>query len=209
MRQLRELIGRYHLNATVYFNSATQVGDTVRFKERLFDLNTQQELEDLPTNWSGYDKLPIEAKYHLGQGSRVVAMSGKFHKSWGEFGGFKAADAIKYEAAATVSNGAACNFGDQLHPCGQMDMSTYRNIGEAYSYVEKLEDYGPGRAPYSKLGIGLTLNDEADRGTVNMLLEMHYDFVPVSEKNLDRVNTLNLPSDPCLLVAQAAATPTG
>jgi len=205
MRQLRELIGRYHPDATVYFNSATHVGDTVRFKERLFDLNTQQELEDLPTTWGGYDKLPIEAKYHLGQGSRVVAMSGKFHKSWGEFGGFKAADAIKYEAAAMISNGVACNFGDQLHPCGQMDMSTYRNIGEAYSYVAKIEDYGPGGVPYSKLGVWLTLNDESDRGTVNMLLEMHYDFVPVSEKNLDRVNTLILPSTPCLLDAQAAA----
>jgi len=204
MRQLRELIGHHHPNATVYFNSATHVGDTVRFKERLFDLNTQQELEDLPTTWGGYDKLPIEAKYHLSQGSRVVAMSGKFHKSWGEFGGFKAADAIKYEAAAMISNGAACNFGDQLHPCGQMDMSTYRNIGEAYSYVERIEEYGPGGVPYSKLGVWLTLNDEADRGTVNMLLEMHYDFVPVSEKNLDRVNTLILPSEPCLRNAQAA-----
>ena len=80
-RQLREFIAPLHPDATVYFNSATHVGDTVRFKERLFDLNTQQELEDLPTTWGGYDKLPIEAKYHLGEGSRFVAMSGKIHKS--------------------------------------------------------------------------------------------------------------------------------
>jgi hypothetical protein len=205
MRQVRELVSRFHPNATVYFNSATHPGDTFRFKERLFDLNTQQELEDLPTTWGGYDKLPIEAKYHLGEGSRVVAMSGKFHKSWGEFGGFKSADAIKYEAAAMIANGAACNFGDQLHPCGQMDMETYRNIGEAYAYVDKIEDYGPGGVPYSRLGVWLTLNDEADRGTVNMLLEMHYDFVPANEKNLDRLNTLIIPSQPCLSNAQAAA----
>jgi hypothetical protein len=205
MRQLRELVARSHPNATVFFNSATHVGDTVRFKERLFDLNTQQELEDLPTTWGGYDKLPIEAKYHLGEGSRVVAMSGKFHKSWGEFGGFKSADAIKYEAAAMIANGAACNFGDQLHPSGQMDMATYRNIGEAYAYVEKIEEYGPGGIPYSKLGVWLTLNDAADRGTANMLLEMHYDFVPANEKNLDSLTTLILPSEPCLSDAQAAA----
>jgi len=205
MRELRELVARSHPNATVYFNSATHVGDTVRFKERLFDLNTQQELEDLPTTWGGYDKLPIEAKYHLGEGSRVVAMSGKFHKSWGEFGGFKSADAIKYEAAAMIANGAACNFGDQLHPSGLMDMATYRNIGEAYAYVEKIEEYGPGGIPHSKLGVWLTLNDEADRGTANMLLEMHYDFVPTNERNLDRLTTLILPSEPCLSDAQAAA----
>jgi hypothetical protein len=205
MRQVRGLITPLHPDATVYFNSATHVGDTVRFKERLFDLNTQQELEDLPTTWGGYDKLPIEAKYHLEEGSHVVAMSGKFHKSWGEFGGFKAADAIKYEAAAMISYGASCNFGDQLHPSGQMDMSTYHNIGEAYAYVEKIEDYGPGGIPCSKLGVWLTLKDEADRGTANMLLEMHYDFVPASEKNLDRLTTLIIPSQPCLSDTQAAA----
>lgn len=204
MRQLRELIGRIHPNATVYFNSATHVGNTIRFKERLFDMNTQQELEDLPTTWGGYDKLPIEAKYHLGQGSRVVAMSGKFHKSWGEFGGFKSAEAIKYEASAMIANGAACNFGDQLHPCGHMDMSTYHNIGEAYAYVEKIEDYGPGGIPYSRLGVWLTLDDAADRGTVNMLLEMHYDFVPASEKNLDHLTTVIIPSQPCLSSESAA-----
>jgi hypothetical protein len=86
-----------------------------------------------------------------------------------------------------------------------MDAETYHNIGEAYAYVEKIEDYGPGGIPYSKLGVWLTLADEADRGAVNMLLEMHYDFVPANEKNLDRLTTLIIPSQPCLSGAQAAA----
>ncbi len=68
MSQVRALVGRYHPRASVYFNSATHVGDSQLFKQRLYDLNTQQELEDLPTTWGGYDKLPIEAKYHLGPG---------------------------------------------------------------------------------------------------------------------------------------------
>ena len=205
MRQLRELIARTHPAATVFFNQTPHVVNKAMFTERLFDENTQQELEDLPTTWGGYDKLPIEAKYHLGQGSRVMAMSGKFHKSWGEFGGFKSADAIKYEAAAMIANGAACNFGDQLHPSGEMDMETYRNIGEAYRYVEKIEDYGPGGMPYSKLGVWLTLEAAADQGAVNMLLEMHYDFVPANENNLDQLSMLIIPSQPCLSDAQAAA----
>ncbi len=205
MRQVRFLVARHHLRASVYFNSATHVGDSQLFKLRLFDFNSQQELEDLPTTWGGYDKLPIEAKYHLGQGSRVVAMSGKFHKSWGEFGGFKAPEAIRYEAAAMISNGVACNFGDQLHPCGEMDVATYSNIGYAYTYVEKIEEYGPGGLPYSKLGVWLTLDFHADRGVVNMLLEMHYDFVPADERNLDSLSTLVVPSLACLSDSQAAA----
>ena len=32
-------------------------------------------------------------------------MSGKFHTEWGEFGGFKHADALKYEAAAMIASG--------------------------------------------------------------------------------------------------------
>jgi hypothetical protein len=205
MRQLRALVARHHPKATVFFNSATHLSNKAIFTERLSDLNTQQELEDLPTTWGGYDKLPLEAKYHLGQGSRVVAMSGKFHKSWGEFGGFKHADAIKYEAAAMIANGAACNFGDQLHPSGQMDVETYRNIGEAYRYVEQIEAYGPGGVPYSQLGLWLTLENEADHGLVNMLLELHYDFVPADVKNLHRLSTLIIPSQPCLTATQADA----
>ena len=69
-------------------------------------------------------------------------MSGKFHKAWGEFGGFKHRDAILYEAASMVAFGANVNFGDQLHPSGTMEMSTYENIGYAYEYVEKQN--GPG-----------------------------------------------------------------
>lgn len=205
MRQLRALIARHHPRATVFFNSATHPKDKPLFTERLFDLNTQQELEDLPTTWGGYDKLPLEAKYHLGQGSDVVAMSGKFHKSWGEFGGFKAADAIKYEAAAMIAFGAACNFGDQLHPCGEMDVSTYRNIGEAYRYVEQIEQYGPGGVPVSRLGFWPTLDAAADNGLATMLLELHRDFVVADERNLPSLSTLVIPSRACLAPAQAEA----
>lgn len=204
MQELRDLILAAHPEATVYFNSATHVDDTVRFRQRLFDLNTQQELEDLPTTWGGYDKLPIEAKFHLGEGSRVLAMSGKFHKSWGEFGGFKHPDAMKYEAAAMIANGAACNFGDHLHPSGELDVETYRCLGEAFRYVEQIEAYGPGGVPYSLLGVWLTLDRPADYGTANILLELHQDFVIANESNLDQLEALILPSLPSLTDTQAS-----
>lgn len=204
MLELRELIAKYKPTATVYFNSATHIKDAEIFKQRLFDLNTQQELEDLPSVWGGYDKLPLEAKYHLQQGVPVVAMSGKFHKDWGEFGGFKNPEAMKYEAASMISFGASCNFGDHLYPSGVMDMSTYKNIGEAYKYVEKIEAYGPGGMPVSKLGMWLTLENSADLGVVNMLLEMHYDFIVGDENNLDKLELLIIPSRSCLTEVQAS-----
>lgn len=203
MKELRQLIAKYHQDATVFFNATPHLNNSDVFKEKLYDLNTQQELEDLPTTWGGYDKLPIEAKFHLGNRSKVVAMSGKFHKAWGEFGGFKDASAIKYEAAAMISNGAACNFGDQLHPSGEMDLETYRNIGEAYQYVEKIEQYGLGGVPVSRLGLWLSLSPVADYGMANMLLEMHNDFVIANERNLDQLSLLVIPSKTQLTAEQA------
>jgi len=201
--ELRAVITKYFPKATVYFNATPHVRNNGSFNNQLYDLNTHQELEDLPSTWGGYDKLPLEAKYHLQNGNPIVAMSGKFHKSWGEFGGFKHADAIKYEAAAMISNGAACNFGDQLHPSGLMDLETYRNIGKAYEYVEKIEKYGLGGLPVSRLGLWLSLDNEADYGMVNILLETHNDFVIASEKNLDNLELLIIPSAAHLSDAQA------
>ncbi|MGB6152254.1 MAG: hypothetical protein WBG48_09695, partial [Pricia sp.] len=120
-----------------------------------------------------------------------------------EFGGFKHPDAITYEAAAMISFGASCNFGDQLHPSGEMDMDTYRNIGKAYEYVEKIEDYGPGGIPVSKLGIWLSLEEAADNGVVNMLLETHHDFVVAMENNLDDLELIIVPSAPSMTSEQA------
>jgi len=198
MSDLRGLIAKYHPNATVYFNATSLINPSSVFKEQLYKLNTQQELEDLPTTWGGYDKLPLGAKFHLGNHDKVVAMSGKFHKAWGEFGGYKHPDAMKYEAAAMISFGAACNFGDQLHPSGEMDMSTYRNLGKAYEYVEKIEAYGIGGIPASRLGLWLSLQPAADYGMVNILLETHYDFVIANEDNLEQLELLIIPSQTVL-----------
>jgi hypothetical protein len=102
-----------------------------------------------------------------------------------------------------ISFGVSCNFGDQLHPSGEMDLETYRNIGEAYKYVEKIEKFGLGGLPVSKLGMWLTLDNAADHGVVNMLLELHHDFVVANENNLDKLELLIIPSRKCLSEAQA------
>lgn len=58
-------------------------------------------------------------------------MTGKFHLSWGEFGGFKHPNALRYEAALSLANGAGCSVGDQMHPYGFLDDATYELIGKA------------------------------------------------------------------------------
>ena len=131
-------------------------------------------------------------------------MSGKFHKSWGEFGGFKHPNAIRYEAASMIAWGAHCNFGDQLHPSGIMDKTTYANIGQAYEYVEKIEDYGIGGMPEARLAVWRSFSQKADEGLTKMLLETHVNFdVANGVKDLNQFDVIIIPNAPCLSESDA------
>lgn len=99
------------------------------------------ELESLPTGGWGYDHFPFCVRYLENCGLPYLGMTGKFHLSWGEFGAFKTAAALRYECAAMLAHGARICIGDQLHPLGKPDAATYRLIGEAYSEVEAREPW--------------------------------------------------------------------
>ncbi len=181
--------------ASIYFNGLTAFGRPQNFKYRLYRWNTKNDLEDLPTTWGGYDKFPLRAKRFLKEGRPIVAMSGKFHTSWGEFGGFKHPEALRYEAASMIAFGSRCNFGDQMHPRGAMDMTTYENIGHAFAYVERIERLGIGGRPAASLGLWLANDLPADEGTARMLLEEHLDFdVAGPDDDLSRFEALVVPS---------------
>ncbi len=199
----RQLVARFHPQATVFFNNTAGL-TADNLARRMYTYNTQQEMEDLPTTWGGYDKLALRAKYFHNFSEPIVAMSGKFHTTWGEFGGFKHPDAIRYEAAAMIANGVACNFGDQLHPSGEMDLETYRNIGHAYVYVEQIELYGLGGKPISRLGVWLSGTTADDEGVSSMLQELQEDFVVVDPtNNLATLDAVILTGAPGLKPGQA------
>jgi Hypothetical glycosyl hydrolase 6 len=99
------------------------------------------ELESLPTGGWGYDHFPLSAKYVKNLDFDIMGMTGKFHSTWGEFGGYKHPNALRYECAAMLAYGARCSVGDQLHPNGQIDETTYDIIGAAYSEVEQKEPW--------------------------------------------------------------------
>lgn len=189
-RRTSEIIKENKPDATIYYNGTTRAYNSRNiedYKYNFFKYNTKHDLEDLPTAWGGYDIFPWRSKYFSNTGKDIVAMSGKFHKAWGEFGGFKHKDALLYEAASMVAFGASCNIGDQLHPSGEMDRATYKNIGYAYDYVEKIEDYGVGAEHVARTGLYIGEDLPAIEGTVGMLLEKQINF--------DVVNTLKDWSD--------------
>lgn len=184
--QTNEVVKKYRPEASIYYNWSTHASTAHALSMLPYEFyayNTKHDLEDLPTSWGGYDIFPWRSKYFANTGTEIVAMSGKFHKSWGEFGGFKHKDALRYEAASMIAFGAACNFGDQLHPAGELEMATYENIGYAYEYVEKIEAYGVGAKHLATTGVYLGTDNPSIEGTVRMLLEKQINF--------NMVNTLD------------------
>ena len=172
-----------------FFNGTTVLhGDAdhaAAIDSGLFAFNTRQDLEDLPTTWGGYDKLPLRARYFHTLGHDVTGMSGRFHTTWGEFGGYKSPRALEYEARAMIANGARCNFGDQLHPSGVPDRQTYRIVGSAYRAVAALHDLADRARPDSNLAVCLSGSEDDDQGLARALLEQHREFVVMPASRLD------------------------
>lgn len=164
-------------------------GHIQRGRRDLANKNTHLELESLPTGGWGYDHFPLSARYAATLGMEYLGMTGKFHTFWGEFGGYKHPNALRYEAALSLANGARCSVGDQLHPEGCMDEATYRLIGKAYADVESKELWCMNAEPVTDIGLlsveaagfhsGRDMADRtcrADAGAVRMLLEGKYLF---------------------------------
>lgn len=140
------------------------------------------ELESLPTGGWGYDFFPLSAGFARKTGLHFVGMTGKFHGGWGEFGSFKHPNALRYECALALANGAGISIGDQLHPDGRLDESTYRIIGAAYREVREKEPYcrcAKNRAEIaliSAASCNLPDGNEFDIGASRFLLESHFLF---------------------------------
>lgn len=158
------------------------------------------EIESLPTGGWGYDHYPLSARYCSQLGLEYLGMTGKFHTTWGEYGGFKHPNALKYECSAILAHGAKCSVGDQLHPCGRLDRSTYDLIGEAYKEVEEKEVFCRNVSTVSE--VGLLASDFADRkkqsdtGACRILLEGHFLFdVLDAQMDFSKYKVLILPDD--------------
>lgn len=170
--------------------------------------NSHLELESLPTGGWGYDHFPISAKYAATTGYDFLGMTGKFHTTWGEFGGFKRPNALRYECAAMMAFGSKCSVGDQLHPSGEMNLDTYDLVGAGYADVEAREQWCVGAVPVSDIALvspealrgerfsGHGTSPLAEEGASRMLLELGYQFDVVDlDRNLSNYKVVILPDE--------------
>jgi hypothetical protein len=182
-RRVRETIDSVKPGLPVFHNG----GHISRGRRDLAHMNTHLELESLPTGGWGYDHFPLSAAYARTLNMKYLGMTGKFHMSWGEFGGFKHPNALRYEVSLSAANGAGCSIGDQLHPSGEMDRATYSLIGQAYRELKEKEPWlaeAENIADIAVLSVesaqekNLILKEktvvESDIGAIRILLEGHY-----------------------------------
>ena len=179
-KKTAEAVRKYNPETTIFHNA----GNITRGRRDHAHFNTHLELESLPTGGWGYDHFPMSAAYARTLGMDFLGMTGKFHTTWGEFGGYKHPNALRYETALSLALGAKCSIGDQLHPTGEMNMSTYSLIGKAYQEVEAKEPYVKNATHISDIAVlsavafcKKSINAEAaDIGASRILLEGKYLF---------------------------------
>lgn len=136
-QKISTAVWKEHADMRLFFNC----GHIDKLGRKRFETYSHLELESLPTGQWGYDHFPVSARYAAALDMDFLGQTGKFHTSWGEFGGFKQKDALVYECGQMVAFGAKCMVGDQLHPLGHINADTYELIGAAYEHIAKLEPY--------------------------------------------------------------------
>lgn len=105
---------------------------------------THIELEVLPTGGWGYEYLPFAIRYARTLGKPYFTMTGRFHKSWGDFGGIRTRHSLIYDCYSSISNAGTCSVGDHLHPRGKLEPDVYNLVGDAYETIRFLEPWTSG-----------------------------------------------------------------
>ena len=190
MDRLSGVLHEYYKDADVFYNS----GGADMNRPEYHPYQTYYSLEDLPTAWGGYDLMPIRAKSFEKYGKMYLGMTGKFHHAWGEFGGFKNKEALRYECADMLSVGASISIGDHLHPSGEIDKSTYAVISHCFDYVKKIEKYCENTRAYTDLALWLSHNSASDIGASKLLQIMHLEYDVIdSGEDISKYSCIVLP----------------
>lgn len=149
-RQITDTVRARAPGKPLFFNS----GHITRGnREHIAKYYGHLELESLPTAGWGYDHFPVSARYVDPLRIPFLGMTGKFHFTWGEIGGYKRPEALVYECGAMLAHGARCSIGDHLHPTGLVDSATMAIVGAAYDWVEQREAWAENSVNRAEIGL--------------------------------------------------------
>jgi len=182
--------------ATIFFNGRVRIG--MRPFLKYF---THIEIESLPGGSWGYSHFAIMSRYVRNLGLEYLGMDGRFHRSWGDFGGLRNQAALDYECFRMLAQAGKCSVGDQLHPRGKMVKPVYELIGRSYRSVAEKEPWCVGAKAVTEIGFLSTAHflvpvsvARSDEGLTNMLEELHCQFDTLDlESDFSRYKIIILP----------------
>ncbi len=208
MRRCHDLAHAINPDYQVDQNNQTSIG----LGERIAHLDNV-DIEALPTGGWGYLYYPTNVRYARTFGQSVVGMTGRFHRSWADFGGLKHPKQLLSELPGIVAHGAQISIGDQPPPHGRLDPAVYAAIGVGYQYIASIEPWLIRAAPVTEAAIvvaDLPLTDIGDQlviggsgrhekegpvyGAVKLLTELQLQFdIVEGGDTLNRYRLIVLP----------------
>lgn len=186
MDRLTGVVRARQSGAGLFYNSRLRLAADPRLGNRPeIDNFTHLEIESLPGGFWGYDHFPLYVRHFQTYDRDLLAMVGRFHTSWGDFGGLRNRAALEFECFQALAHGAGCSIGDQLHPRGRLDPAVYARIGEVYAEVERREPWCRDTEPLPEIGVLLTsggpgqpadLMSASDVGVLHALEQLKHQF---------------------------------
>jgi hypothetical protein len=194
--RLSSAVKKYKPQAMLFFNGRVRIG--MRPYLKYF---TQVEIESLPGGGWGYAHFAIMSRYVRNLGLDYLGMDGRFHRSWGDFGGLRNQAALDYECFRMLAQAGKCSVGDQLHPRGKLVKPVYELIGRTYRSVAEKEPWCRGARAVTEIGYLSTAHflvpvsvARSDEGVTNMLEELHHQFDTLDrESDFSRYKIIILP----------------
>ena len=103
---------------------------------------SHSEIESIPSveSW-GFDCFPTLIAHDRNLYGNTLYMTGRFHYSWGDFGGIRTEAALEYDAFTSLAFGSQISIGDHLHPRGRIEKGLADMIKNIYAKVEKVEKW--------------------------------------------------------------------
>ena len=197
-KEAEELIRKNDRNAYIYFNGLPYAKQP-----------THVELEVLPTGGWGYDILPTAIRYARTLKKPYFTMTGRFHRSWGDFCGLRPEHSLLFDLYNSIANGGTCSVGDHMHPRGPLEKAVYDLTGKAYSRTRELDPFTEGAVSVSEMAVIepafamypalLHFDTSAVAGAARMLMELKCQFDVVDGSgDLSKYRMLVLPDSVCV-----------
>lgn len=138
-RKLSEAIRAINPELLLYFNGIDY--------EAQAEFGSYLELECLPQGGWGYELLPMVARYMRTLGKPILNMTGRFQKSWGDFGGVRTKPSVEFDCIYGIANGVPPTIGDHFHPRGDLNRAVMTMDKAVYTDLRPLQPWIDGAEP--------------------------------------------------------------